>query len=108
MAGRQCVGQMKQERRQNEWHNRVERLQKPDGLSEARDFSHGFFTDKTANTEMMNILEHSIVVLSCKDEMRLFLSERPQSWCDYIETMEEMAEDKGEKEYWKALQSMIR
>ena len=44
MAGRQCVGQMKQERRQNEWHNRVERLQKPDGLSEARDSSHGFFT----------------------------------------------------------------
>lgn len=44
MAGRQCVGQMKQERRQNEWHNRVERLQKPDGLSEACDFSHGFFT----------------------------------------------------------------
>ena len=35
---------MKQERRQNEWHNRVERLQKPDGLSEARDSSHGFFT----------------------------------------------------------------
>lgn len=63
--------------------------------------------DKTANTEMMNILEHSIVVLSCKDEMRLFLSERPQSWCDYIETMEEMAEDKGEKEYWKAVQTMI-
>lgn len=64
--------------------------------------------DKTANTEMMNILEHSIVVLSCKDEMRLFLSERPQSWCDYIETMEEMTEDKGEKEYWKTVQSMIR
>lgn len=63
--------------------------------------------DKTANTEMMNILEHSIVVLSCKDEMRLFLSERPQSWCDYIETMEEMAEDKGEKEYWKTVQTMI-
>lgn len=35
---------MKQERRQNGRCNRVVRLKKPDGLSEARDFSHGFFT----------------------------------------------------------------
>lgn len=63
--------------------------------------------DETTNTEMMNILEHSIVVLSCKDEMKLFLDGRPQSWRDYIETMEEMTEDKGEKEYWKTVQSMI-
>jgi len=35
---------MKQERRQNGRCNRVARLEKPDGLSEARDFSHGFFT----------------------------------------------------------------
>ncbi|RHT09677.1 hypothetical protein DW884_09090 [Ruminococcus sp. AM40-10AC] len=34
---------MKQERRQNGRCNRVARLKKPDGLSEARDFSHGFF-----------------------------------------------------------------
>ena len=64
--------------------------------------------DETTSTEMMNILEHSIVVLSYKDEMKLFLDGRPQSWRDYIETMEEMAEDKGEKEYWKTVQSMIR
>ena len=63
--------------------------------------------DETTSTEMMNILEHSIVVLSCKDEMKLFLDGRPQSWRDYIETMEEMAEDKGEKEYWKTVQTMI-
>ena len=36
---------MKQERRQNGRCNRVVRLKKPDGLLEARDFSHGFFTD---------------------------------------------------------------
>ena len=36
---------MKQERRQNGRCNRVVRLKKPDGLSEARDFSHGFFTN---------------------------------------------------------------
>ena len=65
------------------------------------------FDDRTTSTEMMNILEHSIVVLSCKKEMRLFLNGRPQSWRDYIETMEEMAEDKGEKEYWKTVQSML-
>lgn len=35
---------MKQERRQNGRCNRVVRLKKPDGLLEARDFSHGFFT----------------------------------------------------------------
>ena len=35
---------MKQERRQDGRCNRVARLKKPDGLSEARDFSHGFFT----------------------------------------------------------------
>ena len=35
---------MKQERRQNGRCNRVARLEKPDRLSEARDFSHGFFT----------------------------------------------------------------
>ena len=35
---------MKQERRQNGRCNRVARLKKPDGLSEARGFSHGFFT----------------------------------------------------------------
>ena len=28
-----------------EGRNRVVRLEKPDGLSEARDFSHGFFTN---------------------------------------------------------------
>ena len=37
---------MKQERRQNGRCNRVVRLKKPDGLLEARDFSHGFFTNK--------------------------------------------------------------
>ena len=35
---------MKQERRQDGRCNRVARLKKPDGLSEARDFSHRFFT----------------------------------------------------------------
>ncbi|MCB6586936.1 hypothetical protein LI294_06295 [bacterium 210702-DFI.5.13] len=39
---------MKQERRQNGRCNRVARPEKPDRLSEARDFSHGFFT-KTAD-----------------------------------------------------------
>ena len=37
-------GQMKQERRQNGRCNRVVRLKKPDGLLEASDFSHCFFT----------------------------------------------------------------
>ena len=37
---------MKQERRQNGRCNRVVRLKKPDGLLEARDFSHGFFTKR--------------------------------------------------------------
>ena len=37
---------MKQERRQNGRCNRVARLEKPDGLLEACDFSHGFFTLK--------------------------------------------------------------
>ena len=40
----QCIGQMKQERKQNGRCNRVARLEKPDRLSEARGFSHGFFT----------------------------------------------------------------
>jgi len=35
---------MKQERRQNGRCNRVARLEKLDGLLEARDFSHRFFT----------------------------------------------------------------
>ena len=35
---------MKQERIRNGRCNRVARLEKPDGLSEARDFSHEFFT----------------------------------------------------------------
>jgi len=35
---------MKQERKQNGRCNRVARLEKPDGLLEARDFSHRFFT----------------------------------------------------------------
>ena len=35
---------MKQERIRNGRCNRVTRLEKPDGLSEARDFSHEFFT----------------------------------------------------------------
>ena len=42
---------MKQERRQNGRCNRVVRLKKPDGLLEARDFSHGFFTVSNFNTE---------------------------------------------------------
>jgi len=36
---------MKQERIRNGRCNRVARLEKPDGLSEARDFSHEFFTE---------------------------------------------------------------
>ena len=36
---------MKQERIRNGRCNRVARLEKPDGLSEARDFSHEFFTN---------------------------------------------------------------
>ena len=31
--------------------NRVVRLEKPDGLSEARDFSHGFFTSLIPKAE---------------------------------------------------------
>lgn len=44
---------MKQERRQDGRCNRVARLKKPDGLSEARDFSHGFFTMDIFNTDAL-------------------------------------------------------
>ena len=38
-----------------EGRNRVVRLEKPDGLSEARDFSHGLFTVDKANLENFRI-----------------------------------------------------
>ena len=53
---------MKQERRQDGRRNRVARLKKPDGLSEARDFSHGFFTkwltDKNNNQSQWKTLTY--------------------------------------------------
>lgn len=49
---------MKQERRQNGRCNRVARLEKPDGLLEARGFSHGFFTITAFNImKLMIFLE---------------------------------------------------
>ena len=52
---------MKQERIQNGRCNRVARLEKPDGLSEARDFSHGFFTVllTASGQEMLKRTEYS-------------------------------------------------
>ena len=49
---------------------------------------------------LLPIFEHSPVVLSCPDEMRAFLTGRPQTWADYVLTMKEIAETDGEKRYW--------
>ena len=48
---------MKQERRQDGKCNRVARLKKPDGLSEARDFSHRFFTPCLSDYSMYQFYE---------------------------------------------------
>lgn len=55
----------------------------------------------------LSIFEHSPVVLSCPDEMRAFLTGRPQTWVDYVLTMKEIAETDGEKRYWLMVRRMM-
>ena len=72
MAGRQCIGQMKQERRQNGRYNRVARLEKPDRLLEVCDFSHGFFTMSSFDTS--NVTNMNKMWYNCRSLTRLDLS----------------------------------
>lgn len=65
---------------------------------------------KSGNEELcseLSIFEHSPVVLSCPDEMRAFLTGRPQTWVDYALTMNEIAETDGEKRYWLMVRRMM-
>ena len=65
---------------------------------------------KSGNEELcseLSIFEHSSVVLSCPDEMRVFLTGRPQTWVDYALTMNEIAETDGEKRYWLMVRRMM-
>ena len=65
---------------------------------------------KSGNEELcseLSIFEHSPVVLSCPDEMRAFLTGRPQTWVDYVLTMKEIAETDGEKRYWLMVRRMM-
>lgn len=55
----------------------------------------------------LSIFEHSPVVLSCPNEMRAFLTGRPQTWVDYALTMNEIAETDGEKRYWLFVRRLI-
>lgn len=81
---------MKQERRQNGRCNRVARLEKPDGLSEARDFSHGFFT-KLPKTE----LEY---VWKCYGNLKIIEKNtyNDESFKNYYSAMQEET-----KKFWK-------
>lgn len=63
---------MKQERRQNGRCNRVARLEKPDGLLEARGFSHGFFTMSSFDTS--NVTNMNKMWYNCRSLTRLDLS----------------------------------
>ena len=63
---------MKQERIRNGRCNRVARLEKPDGLSEARDFSHEFFTMSSFDTS--NVTNMNKMWYNCRSLTRLDLS----------------------------------
>ena len=63
---------MKQERIRNGRCNRVARLEKPDGLSEARDFSHEFFTMSSFDTA--NVTNMNKMWYNCRSLTRLDLS----------------------------------
>ena len=63
---------MKQERRQDGRCNRVARLKKPDGLSEARDFSHRFFTMSSFDTH--NVTNMNKIWYNCRNLARFDLS----------------------------------
>ena len=88
---------MKQERIRNGRCNRVARLEKPDGLSEARDFSHEFFTcrkkqEKESAEKIEEAKKHNIFFDRQKEW---------QLYCEYFKkTYGKMLEKEGE-EFWK-------
>lgn len=65
--------------------------------------------EDTAESDYLPLLEHRCIVLSFDEanEIGAFLVCRSDVWKDYALTMMEIAEDYGEKWYWKIVSECI-